>query len=74
MREGHWEHFFENGKLMASGEYDQGQKSGAWSFWYVSGKIKSQGEFKNDMKHGIWKEYDSEGLETVVEFEEGKRL
>jgi hypothetical protein len=73
-REGHWEHFFENGKLMAEGEYDQGQKSGKWSFWYVSGKIKSQGEFKNDMKHGTWKEYDSEGIVTVVEFEEGKRL
>lgn len=73
-RHGIWEHFFENNRLMARGFYRVGLKNGTWEFWYLNGKVKAKGPFKDDNKHGEWHEFDLAGVETIVHYEDGKKL
>lgn len=73
-RHGIWEHYFESAQIMARGFYRAGLKNGNWEFWYLNGKVKAKGAFKDDNKHGEWHEYDQTGTETLVKYEQGKKL
>lgn len=70
-RFGFWKHYYETGTLLAEGDYSDGLKTGHWVFYYSNSNIKSSGKYKDDLKHGTWKEFDRNGAETTVEYNEG---
>jgi hypothetical protein len=68
-----WKHNYDNGLLYAEGNYNEGLKTGVWNLYYTNGNKKASGKYRDDLKHGCWKEWDRHGVESEVEYDQGKK-
>jgi antitoxin component YwqK of YwqJK toxin-antitoxin module len=90
LNHGTWTNWDENGKLIARGEYNHGNRDGKWMHWYGAKEAKlfndsaaggfqrplgTEITFKNGQIDGIWKVFDAK-KRTVCEwnFENGRRI
>jgi antitoxin component YwqK of YwqJK toxin-antitoxin module len=60
-REGPWEEYYGNGKILSKGIYKNNQRTGSWDFFYENGKKEQTGEFQNGKYIGEWKWYYTDG-------------
>lgn len=58
---GMWQHFYLNGKLAYSGEYDDGDPKGKHVWYHTNGIKKMSGKYVGGVKHGVWRTYDKMG-------------
>jgi antitoxin component YwqK of YwqJK toxin-antitoxin module len=58
---GHWQCFYDDGKLMQEGNYTAGKKEGIWKLYHANGKLAGEGPYANDAEKGKWKFFDDEG-------------
>lgn len=49
-REGYWEVYFKNGKIMFKGNYSNGKRDGYCESYFKNGMIKSKGHYKRGAK------------------------
>ncbi len=86
---GKWVFYYNNGKIMEEGNYDQdkGVRIGLWKEFYQTGEIRAQGN-REHTKVGLWTFYDKKGniigqyqfskndfmASYCVEFENGKKV
>ena len=60
-REGYWEEYYDNGKLMYKGNYKDGKLCGYWEYYFSSGKIYFKGSHKDGIRDSYWERYYSNG-------------
>jgi uncharacterized protein len=73
-RTGAWTLFYENGNVLAKGEYLNGKKHGNWLFSYQTGELEQKGKFLNDKPEGTWYWYYPDGsLLREENYLDGKR-
>ncbi len=73
-RDGNWTLFYDNGSILATGIYLNGNKHGNWQFLYKSGKLEQKGNFKNGKPNGKWLWYYPNGnLLREENYLDGKR-
>jgi len=67
VQQGHWQCFYDNGKVREEGDYQQGKKSGHWKFYHENGNLALEGSYENGLEKGAWKMYDESGnqLDTI---------
>lgn len=53
--------WYENGRIWATGNYNQSQEQGLWTVWHENGQIWAQGNYQNAKACGIWLFWDKEG-------------
>jgi uncharacterized protein len=64
-KNGKWEFYHVNGKMMAKGKFDAtGQQTGPWVFYYSDGKLKKETSFVSDQESGAYKIYHRNGNVT----------
>jgi antitoxin component YwqK of YwqJK toxin-antitoxin module len=56
-----WKLFYEDGNLMATGEYKNGKKQGNWKYYYKNNQIEQKGNYLNDKPEGTWYWYYQNG-------------
>jgi antitoxin component YwqK of YwqJK toxin-antitoxin module len=61
LKTGHWQCFYDDGKLMQEGNYTGGKKEGIWKLYHANGKLAGEGPYANDAEKGKWKFFDDEG-------------
>lgn len=85
---GLYTHFDEKGRVIGTGEYQEGKRQGKWQRWYgmnegpmfqgpmfkeFQGPFSSEVTFQDNEIHGIWRVFDSKGRKcSEWEFAEGK--
>jgi len=47
-RDGYWEMYYDNGKIMYRGNYINGKRDGYWEGYYNNGKLWYKGNYVND--------------------------
>jgi uncharacterized protein len=73
-RNGKWEDFFPDGKVMDEGQYTENRRSGLWKFNNSDGKTEQTGYFNNGRPDGMWKwYYENNALLREEEYFQGKR-
>jgi antitoxin component YwqK of YwqJK toxin-antitoxin module len=60
-RDGNWEEYYSNGKILSKGDYKNNLRNGQWNFFYINGSKEQTGEFVNGKYNGLWKWYYSDG-------------
>ncbi len=56
----------DEGTLISTGQYAQGQQSGQWTYYHRrTGSISSQGNYARGKRQGTWIEYDLEGRKSA---------
>lgn len=60
-KEGKFESFYPNGKLLMSGYMKNNRNVGEWKYFYDNGSVESAGIFKNDRPVGKWIWYYPDG-------------
>ncbi len=65
---GTWKLFYDDGKLMATGEYKNDKRTGKWQFYYKNGQIQQTGYYKNGQPNGKWVWYYPDGKLLRVEY------
>ena len=66
-------YFFEDGKVKASGPYENNMMEGEWKFYKKGKGLWQIGNFKNNKKHGRFVKYNENGkIEYDETFSEGK--
>lgn len=53
--------YYENGRTLDSGYYQENARSGFWKSWYPSGTLKMMGKYEDGHRSGEWKFYDDKG-------------
>jgi len=53
--------FSEQGLLLQSGFYKNGNENGHWNFYNEEGRLTYSGEYKDGQRTGEWFEYDKKG-------------
>jgi antitoxin component YwqK of YwqJK toxin-antitoxin module len=73
-KNGKWKDFFENGKVMAEGQFRDNRRSGVWKFYNTSNVLEQTGNYNNGRPDGLWKWYYSGGeLLREEEYFQGRR-
>ena len=73
-RNGKWEDFFPDGKVMDEGQYTENRRSSLWKFYDSEGKTEQTGYFNNGRPDGNWKWYYENGaLLREEDYFQGKR-
>ena len=71
---GKWKDLFQDGKIMAEGQYTENRRSGIWKFYNSSGKVEQTGSYNNGRPDGLWKWYYENGsLLREEEYFQGQR-
>lgn len=61
-KNGKWEFYHPNGKVLAQGRYDaSGLQTGDWKFFYKNGKLRKEAVFSADKENGPYKIYYNNG-------------
>lgn len=60
-KEGKFESYYPNGKLLMSGMMKNNRNTGEWKYFYDSGRLESSGIFDNDKPSGKWVWYYPDG-------------
>ncbi len=60
-KSGHWQCFYDDGKLMQEGDYVAGKKEGTWKLYHANGTLAGEGPYVNDAEKGKWKFFDDNG-------------
>lgn len=68
LRDGWWEHHYNNGQLAAKGNYINGIRDGWWEGWWYNGKMAYMGNVTNGNKFGFWKNYNQSECLTHIDF------
>jgi antitoxin component YwqK of YwqJK toxin-antitoxin module len=61
LRNGYWEEYWDNGKILSKGTYLNGLRHGYWEFYYDNEILESEGNFIKGDRYGYWKFYDYYG-------------
>lgn len=61
-REGKWNYFFANGKIMSVENYKQGKLHGTQKVFYPNGKTTSISNYANGLLEGLSSKYASDGV------------
>ncbi|KPK86972.1 MAG: hypothetical protein AMS27_03840 [Bacteroides sp. SM23_62_1] len=61
-REGPWKEYYQDGKIRATGNYQNNERSGKWVFYYKNGKVEQTGDFIRGRTTGIWTWYYENGI------------
>lgn len=56
-RDGIWEKYYPNGKLLWSKTYKSGELEGAWLTYYITGQLRWEQHYKNGQLDGVWSKY-----------------
>ncbi|NBU91727.1 MAG: hypothetical protein EBR54_01885 [Flavobacteriia bacterium] len=70
-RDGTWEFFSEQGKMLSMTEYQHGKKNGFSLVKYPNGALHYRGEYQDDEQVGLWTTYDKQG--KIIDEKEIKR-
>lgn len=60
-KEGKFESYYPNGKLLMSGTMKNNRNVGEWKYFYNNGRLESSGIFDNDKPSGKWVWYYPDG-------------
>lgn len=63
----HLTYFYKNGKVRATGIFENNLMQGEWKFYRETGQFWQVGHFKDSLKHGSFIRYDRN---DVVEYDE----
>jgi antitoxin component YwqK of YwqJK toxin-antitoxin module len=66
-RQGPFVSFFPSGKLLARGEYAEGNPEGLWTTYHESGQVLSQGSYVHGIRDGQWKFGRDDGKPVLEE-------
>lgn len=58
-------YFYESGKLMKEGAYENGEKHGKWTTYNESGTITGLSFYNAGKKDGVWTEWDDNGYKRM---------
>jgi len=73
-KEGKFESYYPNGKLLMSGYLKNNRNEGEWKYYFDNGIVESEGIFENDKPVGKWKWYYPDGtLRQTGFFNYGQR-
>jgi len=53
--------WYENGKIMIQGTYQDGKREGVWREYFRDGTLKAEGPYLNGERHGAWVIYYESG-------------
>jgi len=53
--------YYESGKLLSKGNFEDGKENGIWKYYYENGKIQIEGNYANGVESGAWKWYYESG-------------
>lgn len=68
-------YYYKNGKVKATGIYEDDQMEGEWIFYRETGQLWQVGSFLHNKKHGHWVRYDKTGaVEYDETFDNGKQI
>jgi antitoxin component YwqK of YwqJK toxin-antitoxin module len=74
LKDGDFNIFSENGKILVSGQMRKNKNEGLWQYFYPNGELESQGYFKNDNTSDKWYWYYPDGkLKTTGSYIDGKK-
>ena len=72
-KQGYWEYYHPNGKLLSKGNYINNKKEGNWESYWNNGDLGSKGSFINGYQDGVWEWYYSNGnLMSKELYDDGK--
>ncbi len=75
VRHGRFVSFYPNGKLLASGAYEQGNPDGLWATYHENGVVLSQGTYFRGVREGAWRFARADGKPVLEEtFSGGVRV
>lgn len=60
-RVGFWSYFYENGKPLSSGFFDNNQLSGPWSYFRDNGQPRDRGTYESGAQTHLWTYFHSNG-------------
>ncbi len=58
---GKWTLFYDDGKIMAIGKYQNDKRTGEWTFFYKNGQILQKGYYSDGQPDGQWLLYYKDG-------------
>src|SRR5688572_25913224 len=58
---GTYKRFYENGKVMLEGNFEDGEKSGLFTEFHENGNLARKISFVNGMRHGVVEVFNEEG-------------
>jgi antitoxin component YwqK of YwqJK toxin-antitoxin module len=61
LKEGKWEHFYQDGSTKFIGNYLQGQPDGRQVYFYPDGSIEEEQYYERGIREKTWRKYDREG-------------
>ena len=68
-------YFYKNGKVKATGIFENNLMKGEWIFYRETGQLWQVGNFKDSIKHGHFIRYDrNDNVEYDENFENGKKI
>ncbi len=73
-RDGPWEWYHKNDKLLFKGKFKDGELDGICEWFYENGNIESKGCFEKGLKNGAWTHYYKNlNVKSIENFTLGKR-
>ena len=61
IKQGYWEYYHNNGKLLSKGSYINDKRDGYWESYWDTGEVGAKGSLINGKKDGIWEWYWNTG-------------
>ena len=62
VRDGKWEAWDDQGRILSTGYYKDGFENGMWTVWFPSGQKRYEGLFKDGKRFGKWLFYNNNGV------------
>ncbi|GGG13982.1 hypothetical protein GCM10011344_13280 [Dokdonia pacifica] len=70
---GKWVYYDSSGRIIARGQFTDGERDGAWEWYHENGKLKEKGGYKKGLEQGLYNFYHDNGNQSLtVTFKDGK--
>lgn len=70
---GKWIYYDSSGRIIAKGQFVDGERDGAWEWYHENGKLKEEGSYEKGLEQGVYNFYHDNGNRSLtVTFKDGK--
>ncbi len=70
---GKWIYYDSSGRIIAKGNFINGERDGDWEWYHENGKLKEQGTYVKGLEQGSYHFYHDNGNKSlIVQFKDGK--
>ncbi|WP_299683181.1 hypothetical protein [uncultured Dokdonia sp.] len=70
---GKWVYYDTSGRIIARGNFVDGERDGTWKWYHENGKLKEEGSYKKGLEQGVYNFYHDNGNRSLtVTFKDGK--